>query len=100
MSRPHLEDWTADGERVELCENQPPYGSVVVKMIAQFTCHAPDDCTEGERARLAAAAPSMARLLLRLMADEDCRILQPGGKAACDFEDDMRTVLRDAGVIE
>lgn len=64
--KPHKETWTSDGERVELCADEPPFGSVVVKMVARFTCYAPEDCTEGERARLAAQAPSMARLLLEL----------------------------------
>jgi hypothetical protein len=64
--KPHEETWTSDGERVELCEDQPPYGSVVVKTVARFLCHAPDDCTEAERALLAAQAPAMARLLLEL----------------------------------
>ncbi len=64
MTKVWEENWAADGERVELCEEQAPYGPVAVRSIATFRCFAPEDCTEVDRTKLAAAAPDMARLLL------------------------------------
>ncbi len=106
MTRCYEEEWTADGERVELCENQPPYGSVIVKMVAMFTCHAPDDCTELDRAKLAAQAPAMARLLLKLgyegseqrcavcgrTENDPCNTLDTGHHVGCELADILSAI--------
>lgn len=63
----HEETWDERGERIDLCEEEKPYGMVAKYMIATFHCHQDKgDCNEAARAKLAAAAPEMARLLLEV----------------------------------
>jgi hypothetical protein len=117
----HEETWDERGERIDLCEEQKPYGVVAVKMIATFHC-TEGDCTEAARAKLAAAAPDMARLLLELQAVDtsdgeyrercpscqDKTMLPPDGKIGTPYDvhpgehsKDCKliAVLRKAGVI-
>lgn len=103
MTKPIEETWTYDttppitthgvslvlpGRDIQFGEEEGPHG--------ESWCTATE--TDVARARLAAQAPAMARLLLKVIADAD-----DGGEvmSALGYKtiDEMRAVLRAAGVL-
>jgi hypothetical protein len=77
--KPHLETWEADGSCIDVASPYVPH-------IGQFGVGSADDCA---RAKLAAQAPAMARLLIAVFN----RIDDPLSERAAEL-------LHAAGVIE
>ncbi len=101
MKKPHEENWDVGH----------PYGGVFIWTADAHPENAPHSDLavatfyNEERARLAAQAPAMARLLLEMLGPET----HGGDPAICaqerlawalNFEPRLRKTLRDAGVIE
>lgn len=84
MKKPHEEDWETDFVSIRA-------GG---QIVASFDNHQADRQLpqQKKRARLAARAPKMARLLLE--------IREAGTDYSQELQDEVAVILRDAGVVE